>query len=74
MNNIDRLFKDCVNLKVVRLIGSPGKITSTTDAFLNCGKNGILYYDSKYGYSKIIRVLPDGWESVRYNTKDYGFD
>lgn len=74
MTNLNSMFKDCVNMNVVRLIGNPSKIRSVEDMFLNCSGGGTLYYDSKYSYSKIIKALPDRWTSVRYKTVDYGFE
>lgn len=79
MTELLGLFGGWVNVKVIRLVGDPSKILNVAEnTFADCGADveggGILYYDSRYDYRKIIKRLPDGWEAIPYNTDDYEFE
>lgn len=64
------MFTDCTNLVEVKFKGEPKSSLAVGGMFSGITKNGILYYDSRYDYSKIIGVLPSTWNAVPYDVID----
>ena len=67
--SITDMFSDCTSLVEVRFKGNPSKLGQYT-VFSRVNTSGVLYYDSRYDYSKIISVLPSTWTSVPYDVID----
>lgn len=67
--NATRLFSECHNLSEVKLSGNVNPNINTTNMFYNVNlySEGILYYDSRYDYGKIIDALPENWTAVPFN-------
>lgn len=68
--NIDNLitttniFAYTTNLKKITLYGNPANMAVSTNFLLNNSNEGVLYYDGRYDYSKIINVLPETWTAI----------
>ena len=68
--NIDNLekttnmFAYTTKLKKITLQGNPLKMTIGANFLLNNSNDGVLYYDGRYDYSKIIDILPSTWTAV----------
>ena len=65
------MFSSCSNLTSVRFKGNPSKVTDVAFMFNSVTTEGVLYYDERYDYSKIINVLPSTWTAVPYNVEEY---
>ena len=63
-------FSGCNNLIEIKFKGEPKSSLEVSGTFDNVGENGILYYDSRYDYSKIINNLPSTWTAVPYDVID----
>ena len=70
VTNIVGAFYDCNNLIELKFKGKPTSSLSVGNTFSYVGENGILYYDSRYDYSKIINDLPSTWTAVPYDVID----
>ena len=60
-------FSNCKNLTEVRFKGDPKNLTSVSSMFYNINTIGVMYYDSRYDYSKIINELPSTWTAIPYD-------
>jgi hypothetical protein len=67
VENMESTFVSCTKLIEIRLKGNPSKLTKVTNMFQFINTNGVMYYDSRYDYSKIINVLPSTWTAVPYD-------
>lgn len=63
----DCMFEACPNLTEVKL-GKINPEATITNIFNEVRTNGILYYDSKYDYSKIIAALPTDWTARSFES------
>ena len=70
VTDMSYMFYDCTNLVEVKFKGEPKSSLAVSGMFSGITKNGILYYDSRYDYSKIIGVLPSTWTAVPYDVID----
>ena len=68
--NMSYMFRDCSKLDEIKFKGEPTSNLKVTAMFDSIANNGILYYDSRYDYSKIIGVLPSTWTAVPYDVID----
>lgn len=67
VTNMQYMFQNCSNLTEIRMGGNPAKITNANyvvNMFSGVASEGVFYYNSEYDYSKIINVLPSGWEAT----------
>ena len=67
VTNMNYTFYNCVNLIELKFKGKPTASLSVSGTFDLVETNGVLYYDSRYDYSKIIGVLPSTWTAVPYD-------
>ena len=67
VNDMSYMFYNCSSLVEVRFKGEPVSTLNVNYMFANIQTNGTLYYDSRYDYSKIIKVLPSTWTAVPYD-------
>ena len=70
VTNMNYTFYSCVNLIELKFKGKPTASLSVSGTFDLVETNGVLYYDSRYDYSKIIGVLPSTWTAVPYDVID----
>ena len=70
VTNMSYMFRDCFKLTEIKFKGGPTSNLNVTAMFDDIAKNGTLYYDSRYDYSKIIGVLPSTWNAVPYDVID----
>ena len=58
------VFKNCIALEEITFMGDPSKIgagESFADCFSGMSETGTFYYDDRYDYSFMTRLLPSGW-------------
>ena len=67
VTNMNYTFYNCVNLIELKFKGKPTTSLSVSGMFDLIETNGVLYYDSRYDYSKIINKLPSTWTAVPYD-------
>ena len=70
VTNMNYAFSNCVNLIELKFKGEPKSSLEVSGTFDLIETNGVLYYDSRYDYSKIISVLPSTWTAVPYDVID----
>lgn len=59
-------FYNCESLSEVRMVGDPANVRVLGDMFYGVKDEGVLYYDDRYDYNKIINILPENWISMPY--------
>ena len=70
VTDMSYMFRDCFKLVEVKFKGEPTSNLRVTAMFDGISGSGVLYYDSRYDYSKIINVLPSKWTAVTYTVID----
>lgn len=70
VTDMSYMFRECYKLLEIKFKGKPTSNLKVTAMFDDIAENGILYYDSRYDYSKIIEVLPPTWTAVTYTVID----
>jgi surface protein len=72
VTNMSGMFYRCYNLTEVRFKGNPAVTSSYVSLMFNdIATNGTLYYDSRYDYSVIKKVLPTNWKSIPYDVEEW---
>lgn len=71
VTDISNMFSDCQNLVEVRMDCDLSNVIYANDMFKNVTTNGVLYYNSRYDFSKILEQLPDTWKAVDINPNNY---
>jgi hypothetical protein len=56
------MFSNCSNLQMIKMMGDVSNVTNLYYMFDGIPNKGIFYCDNRYDYSKIIELLPEGWE------------
>lgn len=64
VGKLGSIFLQCPNLESVTMMGCPADDLVSINMFNLVITNGVLYYDSRYDYSKIIAELPSTWTAV----------
>ena len=65
--NMSYMFSDCWKLTEVKFKGELRSDLNVNGMFGGIKTTGVLYYDSRYDYTKIINVLPSTWTAVPYD-------
>lgn len=65
-NYLNYMFMDSRALIEIKMGGPTSSTADVTDMFNNITTNGKFYYNKKYDYSKIIKVLPSTWQAIPY--------
>lgn len=64
VTNMANLFANNTLLSEIKLKGNISGSANITNAFLGIAREGTLYYDERYDYSRIISALPSGWTTI----------
>ena len=64
VTNMNALFAASPLLSEIKLKGNISGSANITNVFLGIAKEGTLYYDERYDYSRIISSLPSGWTTI----------
>ena len=64
VTNMSQLFQGCQSLNSVTMGGSVDALTNVSLMFDKTSSTGTFHYDGSKDYSKILAVVPSGWEKI----------